>query len=120
MRDASVILYHSVTEAEYLKINGKKRFAESQPELKDYDVYDRSVKVLEQGITAVKYNYCNDGVQNIQLRLSSDHKKIQYKPSDGLLSSLKPWKSVPLTDLQGIVYGGSTTAFKNRRKPVIE
>ena len=45
--------------------------------------------------------------------------KLQYKPSEGCKSSLMPWKSLPLKDIQGLVYGGNTKSFKMKKKPVM-
>lgn len=44
--------------------------------MKDYDDYEKSVKVLQNGIEATKYNYCNQTKHKILIRLSNDRKKL--------------------------------------------
>ena len=59
VKDASVILYHPVTKDEYSGITKKLKKSEEilTKTIKDYDSYERSIKVLQAGIKATKFNY---------------------------------------------------------------
>ena len=77
MRDASILLndyYDDEKCAQYKQI-----FQRQEHHLQDYDDFEQSLKVLEQGILAVKFNYCNKKNREIIIRISDDHTGLQYK-----------------------------------------
>ena len=122
LKDASVILYHPVVDAEYNSITQKLKLDGdilSCP-LKDYDDFNLSVKVLQKGIHVTKYNYCQQGSQKHQLRLSKNRSILQYKPLSAFKSKVVPWKNLRLGNLQGLIYGGNTQTFLQNKKPTMK
>lgn len=95
-------MYHAPTDYECLELtyNLKEKDEILNYPLKDYDDYEESVKVLQNGIQATKYNYCNESSHKLIIRLSKDRKKLQYKSDEGgFFEKLSAWKSITLTEI---------------------
>ena len=108
MRDASILLkdyYDDEKCAPYNKI-----YQRQEHHLQDYDYFDKSLLVLEQGIQATKFNYSNNGRREIVIKVSKDHTKLQYKSKDSGI--FEPWKDIKFKNLKGILYGGISMTFK--------
>ena len=78
--------------------------------LQDYDDFDQSIKVLEQGISATKYNYSNRKSREILIKISKDHSGLQYRTKNPIMFEI--WKDIKFTDLNGLLYGGVSMTFK--------
>ena len=116
MRDASILLndyYDDEKCAQYNKI-----FQRQAHHLQDYDDFEQSLKVLEQGILAVKFNYCNKKNREIIIRISEDHTGLQYKSKDAGIFEV--WKDIKFKDMKGILYGGISITFKQQKKSVMK
>ena len=63
----------------------------------------------------------DDESREIIIRISEDHSGIQYKSnSKGAFASLEVWRTIKFSDMKGILYGGVSMTFKERKKPIIE
>ena len=78
--------------------------------LQDYDDFDQSIKVLERGISATKYNYSNRQSREILIKISNDQSGLQYRSKNPVMFEF--WKDIKFTDLNGLLYGGVSMTFK--------
>ena len=80
--------------------------------------YEKSCKKLQDGISVTKLNYSNNGSQEIELSLSNDRKRLICKDVNVQGKLRKIFKLGPktetinLNDFVALVYGGTTSRFK--------
>ena len=81
-----------------------------------------SVRTLQLGIAARKYNYGDGAHKNVIVELSRDLTTLLYrnyeKPTSW--SPTKGPSKVKLDDVQGILYGGTSATFKRRNSALVE
>ena len=80
LRDASVLLDHYYTDESCQPY--KDMMQRQEQMLQDYDDYTQSLRVLEHGISATKYNYCNESSREITIRIAEDHSGLLYRSKE--------------------------------------
>ena len=68
-----------------------------------YDDPKECIKILKSGIVATKFNFSNTNFRDIKIRLSQNEKELLYKDA-----TMWREKSMTVTELRGILYGGSS------------
>ena len=109
--DAEAILYHQPKLCVNIK-EWKEIKATQAPEHNDYK---KCTEILKAGITVIKYNFCNMGSRSITLRLSNNEKFLHYKDN-----RMKIEKTLTVSTLKGLLYGGTTKTFKAHRKRILK
>ena len=72
--------------------------------------------MLEKGFIARKLNYSNKKTKDVLVKLSKNHKYLQYETiSDDVptfIHLLTPSKNFYLSNCKGFIYGGHSLSFK--------
>ena len=82
-----------------------------------YDTYETAVEYLQSGFIARKYNYSNDDIYDIRIKLSSDAKYLEYdKVEKGFKDYFKPLRRLEIKSIYDFLYGGCTDTFKKHQR----
>lgn len=78
-----------------------------------YYNFEASLEVLRHGIKATKYNFSDPNSKQVDLQLSPNHKSLIYKSNykSPVLDFFRGDPSLNLDDVQGVIFGGQTSAF---------
>ena len=82
--------------------------------------YDKAIKLLKKGISAIKFNFSTMGTQQVILSLSADEKSIIYKSKEKTIKSyFSIARTYPVEKIASFLYGGATATFKKHNKAVL-
>ena len=77
--DASLILDHPISEAKIIKINNKMSLSGKIRNDRPEDSVGASRKALLKGIRATKFNFSDNKMKEILIKLSADGKTLTYE-----------------------------------------
>ena len=89
-----------------------------------YTNYERCCRVLENGIPAIKFNFTNEKIKHVTIRLVKNRTALEYvteEPATSFCAKVFCQKSkVPMSTFSGLIYGGSTMSFGRHKKRLMD
>ena len=117
--DASLILDHPISEARIIKIKNKMSLSGKIRNDRPEDSVGASRKALLKGIRATKFNFSDNKMKEILIKLSADGKTLTYEKvhkNKNLWEKIRGTGNLQLSHLHGIAYGGTTATFDKTQR----